>query len=122
MNAAIIPVISSIVAAVAAICAALISAYFQRKTARETADLAKKKAKIEELERELYRAYGQVAAYHEAETIAADELAAHTGKAAKTVKSEIRDEVQDRGLDRPEWTRNECERRRNELGVEGGRR
>ena len=117
MSAVLIPVISSIVAAIAAVSAALISAYFQRKTARENADLAKKNARIEELTHELQRAYGQIAAYYEAETIAADELAAHTGRAAKTIKSDIRDEVRSRGLDRPEWTRNECERRRNELGV-----
>jgi len=117
MSATFIPVISSIVAASAAICAALISAYFQRKTARETADLGKKKARIEQLEKELRLAYGQVKAYYESETIAADELAAHTGKAARTVKTEIRDEVQSRGFHRPDWTRNECERRRNELGL-----
>jgi hypothetical protein len=32
------------------------------------------------------------------------------------LKSELRDEVRSRGLDRPEWTRLECERRLNELG------
>ena len=115
MNATLIPVISSVVAAVAAICAALISAHFQRKTARETADAAKKSAEIDKLRRDLRRAYGQVAAYYELESIAAEELASLTGKASKTVKSEMRDEVKSRGLDRPEWTRNECERRINEL-------
>lgn len=117
MSATIIPVLTSVVAAIAAICAALISAYFQRKTARETAEVAKKNAKVEELKKELNRAYAQVAAYYEAETIAADEIAAHTGRAAKTIKSDIRDEVRSRGFDRPEWTRNECERRRNELDL-----
>jgi hypothetical protein len=115
MDASLIPVVSSVVAALAAICAALISAHFQRKTARETADNAKTKDEIERLKKDLHRALGQVAAYYELESIAADELAAHTGRNAKTIKSEMRDEVKSRGLDRPEWTRNECDRRRGEL-------
>jgi hypothetical protein len=94
MDATLIPVISSVVAALAAICAALISAHFQRKTARETAEVARKSAEIDNLK-----------------------LASLTGKASKTVKSEMRDEVKSRGLDRPEWTRNECERRSNELEI-----
>jgi hypothetical protein len=57
------------------------------------------------------------AAYYELESIAAEELASHTGKSAKTLKSEMRDEVKARGLDRPEWTRNECDRRRNEFEI-----
>ena len=117
MDATLIPVISSVVAALAAICAALISAHFQRKTARESAEVARKSAEIDNLKRDLRRAYGQVAAYYELETIAADELASLTGKASKTVKSEMRDEVKARGLDRPEWTRNECERRTGELEI-----
>lgn len=117
MDATLIPVVSSVIAALAAVSAALISAHFQRKTAREHADVARKTAEVDKLKRELHRAYGQVMAYYELETIAADELAALTGKAAKTIKSEMRDEVRSRGLDRPEWTRNECERRLNELGI-----
>ena len=115
MDATFIPVITSIVAAGAAISAALISAHFQRRTARETNDFVKKRAELDELRRDLHRAYAQVAAYYELESIAADELAAFTGKAPKTVKSEMRDEVKSRGLERPEWTRNECERRIREL-------
>jgi intergrase/recombinase len=115
VDATIIPVISSVVAALAAISAALISAYFQRKTARETADSARTTAELEKLRRELVRAYRQVAAYYELESIAADELAAHMGKASKTAKSEMRDEVKARGLDRPEWTRTQCESRIRDL-------
>jgi len=116
MDTTLIPVVSSVIAALAAISAALISAHFQRKTAREHADAAKKGEEIGRLDKELRRAYGQVMAYYELESIAAEELASLTGKASKTIKSEMRDEVRSRGLDRPEWTRNECERRLNELG------
>lgn len=117
MDATLIPVISSVVAALAAVGAALISAHFQRKTAREHAEAVRHGAEQEKLKTELRRAYGQVMAYYELETIAADELAALTGKAAKTIKSEMRDEVRSRGLDRPEWTRTECERRMNEVAA-----
>ncbi|HEX5092973.1 MAG TPA: hypothetical protein VFV84_09830 [Burkholderiales bacterium] len=116
MDSTFIPVVTSVVAALAAIAAALISAHFQRKTARETADAGRQASQIEKLKHDLRRAYGQVAAYYELESIAAEELAALTGKAAKTLKSEMRDEVRSRGLERPEWTRTECERRVVDLG------
>jgi len=116
VDTTLIPVVSSVIAALAAVSAALISAHFQRKTAREHAEATQKTAELEKLKTELRRAYGQVMAYYELESIAAEELASLTGKASKTIKSEMRDEVRSRDLDRPEWTRNECERRLNELG------
>jgi len=117
VDTTLIPVVSSVIAALAAVSAALISAHFQRKTAREHAEATQKTAELEKLKTELRRAYRQVMAYYELETIAADELAALTGKAAKTFKSEMRDEVRSRSLDRPEWTRTECERRMNEFAA-----
>jgi DNA-directed RNA polymerase specialized sigma24 family protein len=112
VDATAVSVVTSVIAAIAAIGAA----YFGHKTSQFTAEAANKNAEIEELKRELRRAYAQVAAYYEVEALAAAELAEITGKSAKTVKSDLRDEVRDMGLDRPEWTRNECERRLGELG------
>ena len=115
MDVTTVSMVSSLVAAIAAIGAACITAYLGHRTARITADIAKKTAELEKLKASLRVAYRQVAAYYELGNLAAEELSSKSGKASKTVKVDLRDRVHQLGLDRPEMTRKECESRVREL-------
>lgn len=110
-----VSMVSSLVAAIAAIGAACTTAIFGHRTARVTADTAKKAADLEKHRASLRRAYRQVAAYYELENFAAEELSSKPGRTSKTVKRDLRDRVQQMGLNRPEMTRNECDSRVKEL-------
>lgn len=115
MDTSLIPVVTSVVAALAAICAALISAHFQAKTARETNDARKKIEEIARLKQELASTYAELLAFCELETIAAESKAVADGKSAKTIKTELRDEVEKRGFRRPSSQRVKWEQRAKEL-------
>jgi hypothetical protein len=99
---------ASTVAAIASLVAAIVTAYFGYRATRTSKEIA-------DLKGELKRAYRQVAAYHELEDIACEEIAMQRNSSAKTIKTELRDRAVQRNVERPDLTRKQCEKRLSEL-------
>ena len=67
------------------------------------------KSALDKRTKELIKAYEQVSAYYQLEQEYSSHVATTTGAAQRTLKSQYRKAVQDKGYVRPEWTSLECE-------------
>ena len=107
----------SAITALSALAGAAIVAYFGYRTQKHTRKTDDLEKEIEKRKNELSMAYRQVSAYYQLEEKYSEQIAAVTGQAQRTVKSQFRDGVQQEGFDRPKWTTLECEKAINDLSI-----
>ena len=78
-------------------------------------DTNKQKDLLEKRTKELIKAYNHISAYYQLEQIYSEELSGKTGEAQKTIKSRMRQAIEDNGFNRPEMTSGECNKAIKEL-------
>jgi hypothetical protein len=107
---------TSAITAFSTLTAAAIVAYFGYRTQKHTSKTKDMEKDLEKRTTELIRAYRHVSAYYQLEQQYSEYLASSSGQSQKTLKSQFRKAVQDKGYDRPEWTSLECEQAISALG------
>jgi hypothetical protein len=106
---------ASVAASVAALISAIVSAYFGYQSAQLSKIDKKHELLLDEHVKELKRCYRQIAAYHNLELRACQQIEAATGVSQATVQKKLRTDVKNAGLERPSITGTEAEKRLAEL-------
>lgn len=104
----------------------LVAAYFNYRSVQASTEarvlrdqLADSKEQLLAVKKELARMYRQVAAYHQLEEIVTqDALKADPKQDPRAIKKTLRDRAVGMGVERPEITRMQAERKLRELEVE----
>jgi len=106
---------STLITAITTLAAAAITAWFGFRSVAKSDEIAAARDELQALRRELVAAYRQIAAYHSLEDEYVQSLHEVHGGSEKSIKIAQRDRIEDLGLERPQTTRNQAEKRIREL-------
>jgi hypothetical protein len=108
---------TSAITATSTLGAASIASYLGYRIQKISVDTNKQKDLLEKRTQELIKAYNHISAYYQLEQIYSEELSRKTGEAQKTLKSRMRQAIEDKGFTRPELTSLECNQAIKVLGT-----